>query len=155
MLSRVRVLSRVQDPKHCFAAGIFKTTDGGKSFQQVLKMVDQGVYPNDIECSSADHCVATLESGADGYNCSIITTTDGGKTWQTKLTLDGGSGCAVGGSVRMQAGGEIWITGGFLSNQKFEGHVRARPRAFANRMSRAPECKELFASCADAAPASV
>ena len=48
------------DPTDCYAAGIVKTTDCGKTWATVFKNVNTGdhFYPNGLDCATADDCVA-------------------------------------------------------------------------------------------------
>jgi len=106
-----------EDTTNCFSAGIFKTTDSGKTFTQIYDNINQGdnIYPNDIDCYDANNCVAVLE----GDTCRIINTVDGGKTW-TESMRDTDSACSL-IYVDMISNSEIWIAGGHLSALNFEG----------------------------------
>ena len=92
--------------------------------------------------------VATLEMGSidEKGNCSIITTSDGGASWQTRFTATEGLGCMLGGSVRMPSSDEIWISGGTLTNAQFEGYVRAK-RSHTRPSCRRPERPSCTSLC--------
>ena len=111
------VLNCSVDPTNCYAAGVVKTTDCGRSWAAQFKNVDTGdnFYPNGIDCATADHCVAVFE----GDTCRVLVTTDGGKEWQETMR-DTDPACSL-VSVRMLSETEGWITGTHLSAADFEG----------------------------------
>lgn len=104
-----------QDITNCFSAGIFKSIDGGNKWTQVYNDVTNNIYPNGIDCISADHCVAVVE----GDSCRILVTTDGGKTW-TEANVDTDPKCSL-TYVAMLSETEAWVGGGHLSALDFEG----------------------------------
>src|SRR5215218_5668785 len=76
-------------------AGIFKSTDAGKTWKHVWKHVGQigtvAVHPKD-----ADICFAAVLGHAFGPNSErgVYRTTDGGKTWQKVLFKNDETGCS-------------------------------------------------------------
>lgn len=108
-------VSCVDDPTNCFSAGIFRTDDAGKTWTMTYSDLTNNVYPNGIDCISADHCIATVE----GDSCQILLTTDGGKTW-TPTNTDTDPACSL-TYVAMLSETEAWVGGGHLSALDFEG----------------------------------
>ncbi|MBX9584755.1 MAG: hypothetical protein K2X87_31005 [Gemmataceae bacterium] len=76
-------------------AGIFKSTDAGKTWQHVWKQVGQigtmAVHPKNPEVA-----YAAVLGHAFGPNAErgLYRTTDGGKTWQQVLAKDADTGCS-------------------------------------------------------------
>jgi len=105
------------DPLNCYSAGVFKTTDSGKTWTQVFSNVNQGdnIYPNDIDCFDANNCVFVVE----GDTCRILSTTNGGASW-TESMHDTDTACSLVYTV-MLSQKETWIGGGHLSALNFEG----------------------------------
>jgi photosystem II stability/assembly factor-like uncharacterized protein len=105
------------DPTNCYSAGVFKTADAGKTWTQVYSDINNGtnIYPNDIDCFDANHCVMVME----GARCQIKVTTDGGATW-TKTMDDSDTACSL-IYAKMLSTTEIWVAGGHLSAVNFEG----------------------------------
>jgi hypothetical protein len=102
------------DPTNCYAAGVTKSTDCGKTWTTLYKNVNSGdnFYPNGIDCSTTDHCVAVFE----GDTCRVLMTENSGKTW-TEVMHDTDPACSL-VSVRMVRVALFW---GFL-----ESHLCAR-----------------------------
>lgn len=87
-----------------YHGAIAKTTDGGLTWEPVL--VTDKYYFNQIDCISVSHCMAVGEGDDKTY---VVTTTDGGKNWQTVHTAADGStlmGCT------MLSATEAWVSGG-------------------------------------------
>lgn len=89
---------------------ISKTTDGGKTF---IKVYDtKGLYyMNSIDCVSAEICMAVAE---DAYNAIAIRTENGGKTWDTVLSLSDSKMASLMG-CKMLSENEVWLSGGTFS----------------------------------------
>lgn len=82
---------------------ISKTEDGGQTFKVVFET--EAFYFNGISCASETHCVAVGEGDAAGF---IMTTTDGGATWQETLA-DPGMGLL---QTMFRNETEVWAVGG-------------------------------------------
>lgn len=105
------------DPGNCFSASIVKSSDGGKTWRKVFEDINTGhnIYPNGIDCISAEHCVAVLE----GDTARILVTTDGGETWnETMHDTDSASSLMA---VHMISDKEVWVSGGHMDQADFEG----------------------------------
>ena len=79
--------------------GLYRTDDGGKTWQQVLFINDQ-TGANDVVISPTDPEIVyasmwEMNPGVSGKNSGIYKSTDGGKTW-THLTIGLPSGTKVG-----------------------------------------------------------
>lgn len=65
---------------------VTKTTDGGKTWTQVLttNLAEDYIYFNEISCSSETNCIVVGEgdSADGGYLTVAYTTFDGGNTWE-------------------------------------------------------------------------
>lgn len=101
---------------------ISKTTDGGKTFQQVFSsnLETDYWYFNSISCSSETHCVAVAEGDdavTGGYASLAFVTFDGGVTWTNPLTSD----VLPSGMVSMM--GSAWVsdTEGWLGGTMKDG----------------------------------
>jgi len=70
---------------------VSKTTDGGKTFTEVLRTPSDAIYYfNGISCSSETHCavVGEGEDAVGNYLTLAFTTFDGGNTWAQTFTSD-------------------------------------------------------------------
>jgi photosystem II stability/assembly factor-like uncharacterized protein len=76
-------------------AGIFKSTDAGKTWQHVWKQVGQ-IGTMAVHPKNADVAYAAVLGHAFGPNPErgLYRTTDGGKTWQQVLAKDADTGCS-------------------------------------------------------------
>jgi photosystem II stability/assembly factor-like uncharacterized protein len=97
-------------PLDGFYAAISKTTDGGKTYTVVYQNTGN-FYMNDIDCTTADHCVAVAE-GPGG--AMIMNTHDGGKTWNTRVNEPAGASCVA---VKMIDDMEGWAACGIAISQ--------------------------------------
>lgn len=90
-----------------YTGAVFKTTDGGKTFNEVLKSKGE-FYFNGIHCYDIDNCVVAAEGmGAAGY-----VTSNGGATWTQTVTADmTGSGGSLLGAY-MVSPSDYWFCGG-------------------------------------------
>eukprot|EP01040_Poterioochromonas_malhamensis_P008864 gene8863-9602_t len=88
-----------------YPGAIFKTTNGGQAFTQVYNSGGKH-YINQIDCFDDQHCVA---AGEDAKSALILSTCDGGSTWQKKLELFGPYSLH---SVKMISVSEIFVGGG-------------------------------------------
>jgi photosystem II stability/assembly factor-like uncharacterized protein len=104
-----------ENPDDCFSAGIFKTTDAGKSWKQVVDDTTSNFYPNGIDCFGEDHCISVVE----GSECQILVTRDGGASWNATLK-DTDSKCSL-TYVAMLSDKEAWVGGGHMAQMDFEG----------------------------------
>lgn len=104
-----------QDITNCFAGGIFKTTDAGKSFQKVWSDETHNIYNNGINCFDENTCISVFE----GETCGILLTTDGGKSWKQTMN-DTDPHCSL-TYVHMVSDQEIWVAGGLLESLHLEG----------------------------------
>lgn len=98
------------DPTNCYSAGLFKTTNAGKSWTMVYSDLANNIYPNGINCFSEQHCIAAVE----GDTCQILVTFDGGKTW-TVANKDTDPSCSL-TYVQMISDTEAWVGGGYLKS---------------------------------------
>ena len=108
-----------KDPANCFSAAIYKTADGGKTFDLLFEDINNGtnIYPNDIDCApgNPDLCIALLE----GASCHIWRTADGGASWTE--VYSGDATCSV-VNAHFVSPAEVWVTGGLgLSTQDQSG----------------------------------
>jgi photosystem II stability/assembly factor-like uncharacterized protein len=88
-----------------YPGAISKSTDGGKHWQKVYD--SNGAYSmNQIDCFDADRCFAV---GENGKLATVLSTIDGGVTWNNKMTLTGPRSIH---SVRMLSATEVWVAGG-------------------------------------------
>jgi photosystem II stability/assembly factor-like uncharacterized protein len=76
-------------------AGIFKSTDAGKTWKHVWKQVGQ-IGTMAVHPKSADVAFAAVLGHAFGPNSErgVYRTTDGGKTWQRVLFVNDDTGCS-------------------------------------------------------------
>jgi hypothetical protein len=105
-------LNTSDDPD--YTALISKTTDGGASWTIVFQNTTD-YYFNDIDCISANHCVAV----AEGETTHIFMTMDGGKTWDEVLYDSDPKGSLM--RVAMVSETEVWVTGGHMAQLSFQG----------------------------------
>jgi hypothetical protein len=96
-----------------YYGGIFKTTDGGKTFTLVYDTDQQ--YFNEIHCANELVCMAVGENSNEAYG---ILTTDGGETWKYALTAPASTSL---GAVRMLSEKEIWVGGGEMTPKTVTG----------------------------------
>jgi len=97
-----------------FSALIAKTTDSGATWTTVYQNISD-FYFNDIDCISADHCVAC----AEGNSTHIFLTMDGGKTWDEVLYDNDPTHSLM--RVSMVSETEVWVTGGQLKQFSSQG----------------------------------
>lgn len=88
-----------------YPGAIFKTTDSGQTFTQVYNSAGKH-FINQIDCFDDLNCFA---AGEDAQSAVILSTTDGGLTWQKKLELFGPYSLH---SVKMISVTEIFVGGG-------------------------------------------
>ncbi|MBX9622724.1 MAG: hypothetical protein K2X82_02820 [Gemmataceae bacterium] len=76
-------------------AGVFKSTDAGKTWQHVWKQVGQ-IGTMAVHPKNPDVAYAAVLGHAFGPNAErgLYRTTDGGKTWQQVLAKDADTGCS-------------------------------------------------------------
>ena len=76
-------------------AGVFKSTDAGKTWQHVWKQVGQ-IGTMAVHPKNPDIAYAAVLGHAFGPNAErgLYRTTDGGKTWQQVLAKDADTGCS-------------------------------------------------------------
>jgi len=86
---------------------ISKTIDGGESFTMVYNTQGQ-YYMNSISCSTTEICMAVAENP---YEAVALRTENGGKTWETKITLSDNKMASLMG-CKMLSDDEVWISGG-------------------------------------------
>jgi len=97
-----------------YTALISKTTDGGATWTTVFKNTTD-YYFNDIDCFSANHCVAL----AEGNSTHIFMTSNGGQTWDEVLYDADPQGSLM--RVAMVSETEVWATGGHMAQFSFQG----------------------------------
>jgi hypothetical protein len=100
--------------------GLWKTTDGGKNFDQLFgpesewaKVADQN-FVNNVSMDPNDHLhlIVTQHGSCKGFaNACMAETTDGGKTWRV---FDGPKGWGEGGGAQI-VNTKTWIWGGAQS----------------------------------------
>ncbi|MCB9081642.1 MAG: hypothetical protein H6555_08025 [Lewinellaceae bacterium] len=100
--------------------GVYKTTDGGVSWQQVLFRSDQAGFidlvmdpqnPQVLYAASWDRVRNNRESIVSGNNARIYKTIDGGKTWQEltgKGLPDTGNMSRIGLAISAQTSGVVY-----------------------------------------------
>merc|ERR1712167_60368 len=89
-----------------FWGQVAKTTDGGESWDIIYETIDEGYYPNDIDCYDENTCAFVMEGN---YAPKIVTTQDGGATWQEFVDESGSDSLMA---VRMIGPKEVWAAGG-------------------------------------------
>lgn len=105
---RTKVVAKAADAEgDGYVGGVFKTTDGGKTFSEVLNTHGE-FYFNDISCFDADNCIVAAEGKSSvGYH-----TTDGGASWKMIVDTDtSGSGSSM-MATTMISTTEFWFAGG-------------------------------------------
>ena len=98
--------ARAGDSEQGWWAQVAKSEDGGKTFTVVFESIDEGYYPNQIDCADADHCVFVMEGIGSP---KVMTTTDGGSTW-TEFLVDTKSTSLM--AAKMVSTTEAWVAGG-------------------------------------------
>lgn len=103
--------------------GVSKTTDGGKTWKQVLRTspTKDYIYFNQISCSNTLNCVVVGEGmeGPDGPQKTVAYTTfDGGETWET--TLSGTNDVSM-GAVTFVTATEAWLAGVGVNGRNVQG----------------------------------
>jgi len=94
-----------------FAWGqVAKTVDAGRTWSLVFNDTDSGLYPNDISCFDARTCVFVLDASGTDLPARIMSTVDGGASWETfETTGEPGDGLMA---ARMVGPTEAWVSGG-------------------------------------------
>ena len=66
------------------AGSVFRTTDGGQTWEDVSPRGAEGLLFRDVEAQNADH--ASVLAIGEGDDSRIYTTTDGGQSWRRAFT---------------------------------------------------------------------
>jgi photosystem II stability/assembly factor-like uncharacterized protein len=94
---------------------IYKTTDGGKTWQ--IQFHTEQFYFNGIDCSDETHCCAVGESDSgSGAGARILCTMDG-KNWNQTYFGVGAENSLLGIRAVHGSSGEWWAGGGLLPSQ--------------------------------------
>ncbi|GAB3776209.1 oxidoreductase [Spirosoma horti] len=136
-------------------ARLYKTTDGGKTWTLQYQTQQEGVFFDGIDFWDDQHGIVfsdPLTDAAVGRRWFILTTDDGGKTWQplppTSLPVmepNEAAFAASGTSIVVQGKRNVWIaSGGGVFGRVFRSKDRGRTWAVSNTPLPAGEAIGLF-----------
>lgn len=131
-------------------ARIYKTTNGGQSWLLLYQTQQQGVFFDGMDFWDATHGIV-FSDPIDG-KWFILTTDDGGKTWQPvspdalpRLDANEAAFAASGTSLVVQGKRNVWIaSGGGSVGRVFHSSDRGRTWAVSNTALPAGEATGLF-----------